>query len=70
MTSDVRVKKRAELSTDHHLVICTLKAVRKRQIFRPQKTYRIKWESLDDKEVRTALADNIAIQVQKNSDIF
>ena len=51
-----------ELSTDHHLVVCTLKALkplRKRKTFRPRKTYRIQWESLADKEVRTAFADNI-----------
>ena len=34
--------------------------MKKRKTFRPQKTYRIKWESLADKEVRTAFADNIA----------
>ena len=58
--SDVRVKRGAELSTDHHLVVCTLKPLKKRKIFRPRETYRIKWESLADKEVRTAFADNIA----------
>ena len=61
--SDVRVNGGAELSTDHHLVICTLKALKllkKRKIFRPRETYRIKWESLADKMVRTAFADNIA----------
>ena len=61
--SDVRVKRGAELSTDHHLVVCTLKTLKplkKRKTFRPRKTYRIKWESLADKEVRTAFADNIA----------
>ena len=57
------LKRGAELSTDHHLVVCTLKAVKplkKRKTFRPRETYRIKWESLADKEVRTAFADNIA----------
>ena len=61
--SDVRVKRGAELSTDHYLVVCTLKALKplkKRKTFRPRETYRIKWESLADKEVRTAFADNIA----------
>ena len=36
--SDVRVKRGAELSTDHHFVVCTLKALkplRKRKTFRP-----------------------------------
>ena len=61
--SHVRVKRGAELSTDHHLVVCTLKALKplkKQKAFRPRETYRIKWESLADKEVQTALADNIA----------
>ena len=60
---DVCVKRGAKLSIDHHLVICTLKALkplRKRKTFRPRKAYRIKGELLADKEVRTAIADNIA----------
>ena len=61
--SDVRVKRGAKLSTDHHLVVCTLKALKplkKRKTFRPRETYRIKWKPLPDKKVRTAFADNIA----------
>ena len=30
--SDVRVKRGAELSTDHHLVVCTLKALTTRNL--------------------------------------
>ena len=44
-------------------VVCTLKALKplkKQKTFRPRETYRIKWESLADKEVRTACPDNIA----------
>ena len=51
------------MSTDHYLVVCSLKALkplRKRKTFRPRKTYRIQWESLADKKVRTAFVDNIA----------
>ena len=61
--SDVGVKRGAELSTDHHLVVCILKVLkplRKRKTFRPRKSYPVQWESLADKEVRTAFADNIA----------
>ena len=66
--SDVRVKRGAELSTDHHLVVCTLKALKplkKRKTFRPRETHRIKLESLADKEVRTAFADNIASKLKE-----
>ena len=68
--SDVRVKRGAELSTDHHLVVCTLKALKplkKRKTFRPRETYRIKWESLADKEVRTAFAHNVATKFKELS---
>ena len=61
--SNCRVKRAVELSTDHHLIVCTLetlKPLRKRKTFRTRTTHRIKWESLADKEVRTAFADNIA----------
>ena len=37
-----------------------MKPLKKRKTFQPQETYRIKWESLADEEVRTAFADNIA----------
>ena len=58
----------AELSTDHHLVVCTLKALKplsKRKTFQLRKTYRIQWESLADKEVQTAFADNIAAKFKE-----
>ena len=37
-----------------------LKPLRKGKTFRRRKTYGIKWESLSDKNLRTAFADNIA----------
>ena len=61
--SDVRVTRGAELSTNQHLFVCTLKTLKpfkKRKTFRPRETYRIKRVSLADKEVRTAFVDNIA----------
>ena len=42
-----------------------LKLLRKRKTFRPRKTYRIQWELLGDKEVRTAFADNIAFKFKQ-----
>ena len=66
--SDVCVKRGAELSTGHCLVVCILKALktlRKQKTFQPQKTYRVKWESLANKEVRTAFADNIASKLKE-----
>ena len=47
--SDVRVKRGAELSTNHNLVVCTLKALKcliKQKTFRPRKTYPIQGELL------------------------
>ena len=66
---NVRVERRAELTIDHHLVVCTLKALkplRKRKTFRPRKTYRIQWELLADQEVRIAFADNIASKFEEH----
>jgi len=52
---DVRVKRGVELSTDHYLVVCSLrisKPVPSRKSRKSTATYRIKWEALEDKEVR------------------
>jgi len=56
---DVRVKRGAELSTEHHLVVCSLrisKPVPSRKSLKSTATYRIKWEALEDKEVRKQFA--------------
>ena len=50
---DVRMKRGAELSTDHHLVVCSLRLLKpwpNRKSNRSSVTYRIKWEALEDKE--------------------
>ena len=60
---DVRVKRGAELSTDHHLVVCTLSRLnptKARKSFRARKAHRIKWELLADTDVRSVFSDNIA----------
>ena len=54
---DVRVKRSkrsTELSTDHHLVVCSLRLSKpwpNRKSNRSSVTYRIKWEALEDEEV-------------------
>ena len=60
---DVRVKRGAELSTNHHLVVCILRDLncpRTRKRFRAQRAYRIKWELLADKKVRHTFASKVA----------
>ena len=50
---DVRVKRGAELSTDHHLVVCSLRLSKpwpNKRSNRSSVTYRIKWEALEDKQ--------------------
>ena len=60
---DVRVKRGAELSTDHHLVVCSLRLSKpwpnKRSNW-SSVTYRIKWEALEDKQVRKQFASSIS----------
>ena len=60
---DVRVKRGAELSTDHHLVVCSLRLSKpwpNKRSNRSSVTYRIKWEALEDKEVRKQFASSIS----------
>ena len=59
---DVRVKRGAELSTDHHLAVCNLRLsenIATRKSGRPSQAYRIKWEALEDEKVRKIFADDI-----------
>ena len=68
---DVRVKRGAELLTDHHLVLCSLRLSKpwpSKRSNRSSVTYRIKWEALEDKEVRKQFASSI--QYHLSSDNF
>ena len=68
---DVRVKRGAELSTDHHLVVCILKGLkhpRTRKQLRTQKVYKIKWELLAGKKVTHTFASKVASPFRERSD--
>ena len=69
---DVRVKRGAELSTDHHLVVCSLRLLKpwpNRRSNRPSVTYRIKWEALEDKEVRKQFVSTISSKFRQLPDV-
>ena len=60
---DVCIKRGAELSTNHHLVVCILRGLnhpRTRKRFRAQRAYGIKWELLANKKVRHTFASKVA----------
>ena len=60
---DVRVKRGAKLSTDHHLVVCILRGLnhpRTRKQFRARRAYRIKLELPADKKVRHIFVSKVA----------
>ena len=58
---NVCVKRRAELSTNNHLVILRhLNHPRTRKQFRAERAYRIKWKSLANKKVRHTFARKVA----------
>ena len=68
---DVRVKRDAELSTDHHLVVCSLRLSKPWQNKRSNRSsviYRIKWEALEDKEVRKQFASSISSKFRQLPD--
>ena len=69
---DVRVKRGAELSTDHHLVVCFLQFSKpwpNNKSNRSSATYRIKWEALEYKEVRKQFAPGISPKFRQLSDV-
>ena len=49
------------MTTDHHLVVCTLQisAPGNHKTGRPKQGYRIKWEALEDEDVRKNFADDM-----------
>ena len=70
---DVRVKRGAELSTDHHLVVCSLRLSKpwpNKRSNRLSVTYRIKWEPLEDKDVRKQFASSISSKFRQLSDVY
>ena len=69
---DVRVKRGAKLRTDHHLVVCSSrlsKSLPNRKSIRSSVTYRIKWEALEDKEVRKLFATSISSKFRQLFDV-
>ena len=69
---DVRVKRRAELSTDLHLVVCSLRCSKpwlNRKSRRTSVAYMIKWEVLADRDVRKQFASSTAAKFQQHSKI-
>ena len=69
---DVRVKRGAELSTDHHLVVCSLRLSKpwpNKRSNRPSVTYWIKWEALEDKEVRKRFASSTSSNFRQLPDV-
>ena len=70
---DVRVKRGAELSTDHYLVVCFLRISKpwpNRKSNRSSVTHRIKWEALEDKEVRKQFASSISSKFRQLPDVY
>ena len=69
---DIRVKRGAELSTDHHLVVCSLQLSKpwpNKRSNRSSVTYRIKWEALEDEEVRKQFASSISSKFRQLPDV-
>ena len=69
---DVRVKRGAELSTDNHPVVCSLRLSKpwpNRRSNKSSVTYRIKWEALEDKEIRKQFAFSISSKFRQLPDV-
>ena len=65
---DILVKRGAKLSTDHHLVVCSLRFLKpwlNRKSRKSSVTNRIKWEVLADRDVRNQLASSMAARFQR-----
>ena len=68
---DVRVKRGADLSTDHHLVASFLRLSKpwpSRKSNRLFVTYRVKWDALEDKEVRKQFASRMSSKFRQLPD--
>ena len=69
---DVRVKRGAELSTDHHLEVYSIRISKpwlNKRYNRSSVTYRIKWEALEDKEVRKQFTSSISSKFRQLPDV-
>jgi len=68
---NVRVRLGAELSTDHYMIVCSLrisKPVPSRKHCKSTATYRIKWESLEDKEARKQFVSSMTAKFRQLPD--
>ena len=68
---NICVEKGAELLTNYHLVICILRGLNHqstRKRFETQRTYRIKWELLANKNIRHTFACKVAFLFTELSD--
>ena len=69
---DVRVKQGTKLSTDRHLVVCSLQFSKlwlNRKSHRSSVAYRIKWMALADRDVRKQFASRMVAKFQQLSEV-